>query len=284
MPTLYVAPTANFVQTTLNGNITDSQSTITLNSVSNMQAPGYIVIDRVDANNNATPSAREIISYTGISGNDLTGCTRGADNSTARSHSSGAVIETTPTVGLVNSLATILATAVTSDGYLRAINSPVSITIGQFTRIAVTSIASIAQLQVGSFNISSTTISTFLGASGASIVGFGLVKPVFILKGSFSGSTVNPLGPLSLPETGRWDYFSVMTRTVASGASAIINILVNGSSIFEAGTRPSIPGGGTFVSTASILTKNFTRGQVMTVNYDTTGGHITDLIVQGRSI
>lgn len=283
MPTLFVAPTANFTQTTLNGSITDSQTTITLNSTSNLQAPGYIVVDRVDSSNTATPSSREVISYTGIAGNDLTGCTRGADNSTARSHSSGAIVETTPTVGLFNSLATIVSTGFTSDGYLRAINSPVSITLGQFTRLVVESIASIAQLNVGQFAISNLTITGSLGISGASVTGLGLVKPVFFMKGNFSGPTTNPLGPLVLTDPGTWDYFSVVTPRVASGASAIVDVNLNGTSIFDAGTRPSIPGGGTFVSTASILTKNFKRGDVLTTDYDTTGGMITDVIVQGRS-
>ena len=46
MATLFVAPTANFVQKTLSGTITDVTLTIALSNVTNMQAPGYIVIDR----------------------------------------------------------------------------------------------------------------------------------------------------------------------------------------------------------------------------------------------
>lgn len=283
MPTFYVAPTANFVQTSLNGSITDSQTTITLNSTANMQAPGYIVIDRVDSNNTATANSREVVSYTGISGQDLTGCTRGADNSTARSHSSGAIVETTPTIGAFNSLATILATAVTSDGYLKAINSPVSISIGRFTQFDTPSIASITEARVTRLVSTNATISGSLNAGSASITGFGLVKPVFVLKGNFSGPTTNPLGPLVLTETGTWDFFSAITPRVASGASAILDVNLNGTSIFDASTRLAIVGGGTFVSTASIATKAFTRGGVLTVDYDTTGGFITDVIVQGRS-
>lgn len=150
--TLFFAPTTNFKQTSLNGNISDSVQTITLNSTSNLTAPGYIVIDRQDSAGTDTPLAREVIYYTGISGNDLTGCVRAADSSTARSHSSGAIVETMPTVGMWNSLTTIVGAAIDGSGYLRAINSPVSISFGQLTRINVPSIASIAQAEITTLN------------------------------------------------------------------------------------------------------------------------------------
>ena len=108
---IYKAPTQNFLSTTLNGAINNSVQTITLTSTSGMQAPGYIIIDRQDGNGNNTPSAREVIKFTGISSNDLTGCTRGADNSTARAHSDGALVETAPTVGMWNELYSNFLTA-----------------------------------------------------------------------------------------------------------------------------------------------------------------------------
>lgn len=154
--TYFLAPTANFKQTTLNGTIDSSVTTITLNSTANMTAPGYVVIDRVDANNNSTPNSREVVSYTGISGSDLTGCTRGADSSTARSHSDGAIVETTPTIGMWNSLVTMTSTAINTDGYLKAINSPVSITWAEHKNLAISSIASIKQIYTD----------TFIGAKG----------------------------------------------------------------------------------------------------------------------
>ena len=99
---LYKAPTANFSSTSLNGAIDDSATTITLNSTTGLQSPGYVVIDRQDANGNNTSNSREEVSYTGIAGSDLTGCTRGADTSTARSHSDGALVEPVLTVGMWN--------------------------------------------------------------------------------------------------------------------------------------------------------------------------------------
>lgn len=102
MAGLFKAPTSNFWSNSLNGAINDSVQTITLNSTSGLQSPGYIVIDRENGSGTATPAAREVVKYTGISSNDLTGCTRGADNSTARSHVDGALVEPIYTIGMHN--------------------------------------------------------------------------------------------------------------------------------------------------------------------------------------
>jgi hypothetical protein len=99
---LFKAPTENFWSDSLNGAINDSVTTITLNDTSGLQAPGYVIINRQDGNGNNTPNSREVVKFTGISSNDLTGCTRGADNSTARSHSDGALVETMYFVGMHN--------------------------------------------------------------------------------------------------------------------------------------------------------------------------------------
>ncbi len=283
MPTFFLAPTANFVQTTINGAITDIAVTITLASTANLPSPGYIVIDRVDSSGISTPSAREVVAYTGISGNNLTGCSRGADGSTARSHSDGAVVETTPTIGLWNNLVTIVSTGFTSDGYLKAINSPVSIARAELTQAVIPSIASIAQIHSTNVFASGITITGNLNVSGASVVGAFPLHPTFSFIGALSGPTTTIQTPVPMPYAGSFRYFSLITRTVASGASAIVDININGTSIFDAGTRPSIAGGGTFVSTASIAVKAFAKGARLSWDYDTTGGLITDMVVQGES-
>jgi len=66
--------------TTLNGDINDSVTTITLTSSSGFSAAGTVRI------------GDELITYTGISSNDLTGCTRGTNSTSAESHSSGAAV------------------------------------------------------------------------------------------------------------------------------------------------------------------------------------------------
>lgn len=99
---LFKAPTSNFWSTSLNGAINDSVDTITLNSTTGLQFPGYLIINREDSSGTATPSAREVIKFTGISGSDITGVTRGADGSTARSHADGSLVESVLTIGMWN--------------------------------------------------------------------------------------------------------------------------------------------------------------------------------------
>ena len=87
------------LNTTLNGNITDSSTTITLADASSFPTSGYIVIVSTDATTGLYTS--ETIKYTGKSSNDLTGCTRGTsapsygttpESTTAVAHTSGAKV------------------------------------------------------------------------------------------------------------------------------------------------------------------------------------------------
>lgn len=116
MATLEKAPTSNFWSTSLNGAINDSVTTITLNSTVGLQAPGRLVINRQDSTGKNTPSAREVISFTGISGSDLTGVTRGADNSTARSHADGSLVESAIVVGNWDALYKVIDQEHNADG------------------------------------------------------------------------------------------------------------------------------------------------------------------------
>ena|SRR5216683_491749 len=172
MATLYVAPTQNYVQKTISGAIDDTVTTITLSSTTNLQAPGVVIVDRVDTSGNLTPGNREVISYTGIAGAQLTGCTRSAEGSTAIKHADGAVVETMPTVGMWNNLATIVASGFDSNGYLRAINSPASIAFAQLTQANIASIASITRAQLvqaaitSIASISALAVSTLQGWDG----------------------------------------------------------------------------------------------------------------------
>ena len=87
------------LNTTLNGDITDSATTITLADASSFPTSGYIVIVSTDATTGLYTS--ETIKYTGKSSNDLTGCTRGTsapsygttpESTTAVAHTSGAKV------------------------------------------------------------------------------------------------------------------------------------------------------------------------------------------------
>ena len=73
----YITQEDEIVTTTLNGSHSSSVTTLTLTSTTGFDATGKVYIES------------EIITYTGILGNDLTGCTRGAESTTAAAHASG---------------------------------------------------------------------------------------------------------------------------------------------------------------------------------------------------
>ena len=300
MPILYRAPAADFFSTSLNGNINDSQTTgITLNSVTNLNAPGVIIVDRQTSAGAANPNGRELISFTSISGSELAGTVTRGYYGTARSHNDSAVVEAVVSGGVWNSLVSIVDLAINTDGYLRAIVSPVSISIlhinttlniangmiqasgasggsMRLQNLQVTSLASINQLH----------IATQLNTSGSSIVGLvgsGL-NPIWRVSGALSGASTFLQPPIVMPQSGNWEWFSVVTRTVASGVSAIIDVNKNGTSIFNDVGRPMIAASGTMASTASIATKAFNAGDKFTLDYDGTGGQILDIVVQGRAV
>jgi len=68
------------VATTLNGSHSNSVTTLTLASTTGLSATGTVYI------------GGEQITYTGILGNDITGCTRGANSTTAAAYSSGVAV------------------------------------------------------------------------------------------------------------------------------------------------------------------------------------------------
>ena len=87
------------IQTTLNGNITDTATTITLTDGSNFPTSGFIMIKKINSTTGLYEN--EVIQYTGRSTNNLTGCTRGTSApyrgytppaSTASAHDSGATV------------------------------------------------------------------------------------------------------------------------------------------------------------------------------------------------
>ena len=87
------------LQTTLNGDITDTATTITLTDGSNFPTSGFIMIKKINSVSGLYEN--EVIEYTGRSSNNLTGCVRGKSApyrgitppaSTAGSHDSGATV------------------------------------------------------------------------------------------------------------------------------------------------------------------------------------------------
>ena len=92
------------LETTLNGNISNSATTIVLTDATEFPTSGFIMIEKIDTTPNTTNYGKylnEVIQYTGKAGNNLTGCTRGTSapfrgitpaSTAATSHDSGAKV------------------------------------------------------------------------------------------------------------------------------------------------------------------------------------------------
>ncbi len=76
----YATQEDEVVSTTLNGSHSSTVATLTLTSTTGLDTSGTVHI------------AGEQVTYTAISGNDITGCTRGANSTTAATHSSGVTV------------------------------------------------------------------------------------------------------------------------------------------------------------------------------------------------
>lgn len=271
--TLWPAASANAFSTTLNGSINDTVQTITLTSVTNLSASGgVLVLDRQDGSGNDTPSKREFITFTAVSGSDLTGVTRGVAGSTAQSHSSGALIEETMSVTHWNDMRSFLTNEHTSTG-THVIGTATISTARLITNLAASGASAV---------ISDLTVNRYFNlVSGASLLGNFPLNPMWYAPGFASAASTNVMR-LIMPTAGTFQFFTMMTRTPVSTASLTIKINKNGASIFDTIGRPNILGGGTFVSTASIGTKAFVAGDIMTMDIDT-GGNVADITLIGHA-
>jgi hypothetical protein len=126
-----IAPSVFNLNTTLNGALTDSSTSITLTDGSAFPSSGYIVINE-DKTNSAVPreSLSETIKYTSRSGNVLSGLTRGSaapsygttpGNTTARAHDDGSKVYGSYSITIVNTTSPQNTTI--SDSYTFVVNS-----------------------------------------------------------------------------------------------------------------------------------------------------------------
>ena len=223
MANFYKAPVSNYWSTTLNGAINDSVDTITLTSTTGLQSPGALVINREDGSGTATPTAREIIHYTGTSGTDLTGCTRGEEGSTARSHSDGALVEAVFTVEHWNDLRDAVASVVSTDGAniavtgtasIAAINSPFL----TGARIATTSIASIARVQT-----------KWLQATDGEFTKFNTTSVASIARGEFAFAEIKQAAVPSIASIALVQYEASKPATTTDSDAATVTMDFNAS-------------------------------------------------------
>ena len=209
-------------------------------------SPCFLVIDRVDGTGALKPVAQwEYVKVTNISTDTLT-ITRAQGGSTDQAHSSGAVVEA-------------VVTSTMFEEWYNALNPEHTASGGHI--------------------MANATVTNSLQLSGASVTGFERTF-VWQMKGTASGPTTN-VERLIAPFAGNFQSFTMMTRTPVSGASLNVTLFKNGNvSVFNTITVPTILGGGTFASTASILTKNFNRGDILSVDI-VTGGNVADITLEG---
>ncbi len=262
----------NAFSTTLNGSIDNAVTTITLTSVTGLSTSGGIlVIDRVDGSGNSTPTLREYISFTGVSGLTITGVTRQVAGSTAQSHNTNAVVEEPISVTHWLDLQTHIFTEHTATG-THVLSTPTIASPRIFTNLNASGASGV---------ISDFTVVRNLSVSGASITGAIPLYPVWVMPLNSSAATTSLGLPLQLPRAGNFEYFSIALRAPASSCSLVFDVNKNYTSIFEASTRPSILGGGTFVSTASLLTKVVARGDLISIDLDAGGNYSDATMVAG---
>lgn len=100
MTPLYYPPTQNGLQKQLDAQLDEAATTATLNNVTGIQnKPGVFVVNRIDSDGALlSSSVREFVSYTGTSGNTLTGLTRALGGSTDQDHAIGSIVEFIPDI------------------------------------------------------------------------------------------------------------------------------------------------------------------------------------------
>ena len=284
---LWESPTTNAFQTQLNGTVGSGDTTITLNSVTGLVAPGVLVIDRQDGAGNNTANKREYITFTGVAGSQVTGVTRGDAGSTAQSHTSGALVEAVVSVTHWGDMKDFLE--VEHDAGGRHVIATATVAYGELIRLAVTSIASIARLQTPTLVatsglFSNVTITGLINASGASVVGIstgsgtGGFNALFSTPGALA-SQANIGGLVPVPTAFTAQYINAFVQTPASIASVSATILKNNVVIGVVG----ILAGSTFGSSASLSSTALAAGDELRLNINSNASLAQDLSVLLRA-
>ncbi len=116
--TLLKVPTQNSIQYTLDSQILAGATSLTLNqSVAGIvQAPGVLVIDRIDSSGAITASKREYKTFTGVSSATISGLAGGLAGSTDQVHAVGAIVEFVPDILWAQSVYDTLTAQHTTSG------------------------------------------------------------------------------------------------------------------------------------------------------------------------
>lgn len=130
---LIAPPSQDYLQKTLGSQLTaGTTSAATLNNTTGIQnLVGVMIIDRIDANGAETPTAREVIKFTGTSGSTVTTLTRGLAGTSDATHAVGAIVEFVPDVIWAQSMYDGLSQVVTASGGILDVTKVVDLTSSQ---------------------------------------------------------------------------------------------------------------------------------------------------------
>ncbi len=254
-------------KTSLDGRVTSSDTSIVLASSIGLVAPGVIVINRQDGQGNDTFEKMEYCTFTGISSNTLTGVGRAVGGSTARDHSSGALVESFLDITHWEDMTEFLKA--------EHMNNGVEKITAHVRMITATGVSGATGLKGDVVFVPGANITVYpvSGASGYSHVVMNLTGgaggiPFFSVGGGLA-SGANQTPALIIEDSLSLKSISAALRSPASGATIILDVNKNFTSIFtDQNTRPMIPAGGTYVSTASIGTTSFSPGNIATLDVD----------------
>lgn len=281
-------PTQNSLSYTLDAQLAAGANSLTLNqSVDGViRAPGVGWVDRIDTSGGLTPTKREYFTFTGVSGAQLTGLSRGLAGSTDQVHAVGAIVEFGPDVLYEQNTYDYLTLEHTTDGVhaslpsltqIRSLNgifaSTASAQLVNTRNLVVASQASIAQLNVG----------TLFSVSGASVVGLstsGAFRPFFQVPGGLSSLT--NIGGL-IPVDGSYTISNLNAFVQTPSSVASVSILLKKNLGTTIGVI-CIPAGATFASSASISTAALVASDNLGIDINSTASLAADLSLLVRAV
>jgi len=261
---LYREPSVPFTAK-LDGRFTSTDATMVLDNTEGLQIPGVVVVDRIDLTTDLASSKKEFCSYTGISGQTLTGLSRGLAGTTAVDHNSGALVECYFSVSHWTDLRNYLLVEHTSATGVHPFN--IHARSIQFTGVSGASGLKGDVVIVPSTNMSIKAVS---GASGYNFVEIDAGGKYYfpLLTTTSSSAGANKIQVIA-EKSVTLKSISFALKTPSSAATLILDINKNGTSIFiDQNMRPMLGIGGTYASTASIGTLNITKGDIISLDVD----------------